>query len=110
MSGAAASWARRLTAAATIAGLSILGGASAALAADPDGQKSLGQTPPALAWITLNDSRGISMWNYELSLDRGGVMSPDKFFWASVTDYCWGIYRSVVALALWFLDWVLSFS
>lgn len=110
MSGAAARWACRLSAGVTMAGLSILGGASAALAADPDGQKSLGQTPPALAWITLNDSRGISMWNYELSLDRGGVMSPDKFFWASVTDYCWGIYRSVVALALWFLDWVLSFS
>jgi len=70
----------------------------------------IGQTPPSLAWIQLQDSRGISIWNYEMSLDRGGVTSPDKFFWASITDTCWGAYRSWCALALWFLDWVLSFS
>ena len=70
----------------------------------------IGQTPPALAWIDLKDSRGISIWNFEMSLDRGGITSPDKFFWASVTDACWGAYRSWCALSLWFLDWVLSFT
>ncbi len=70
----------------------------------------IGQTPPALAWIELKDSRGISLWNFEMSLDRGGITSPDKFFWASMTDACWGAYRSWCALALWFLDWVLSFT
>ena len=68
------------------------------------------QTPAALRWIELTDARGISIWNYEMSLDRGSVVAPDKFLWASVTDVCWGIYRSWCALALWFLDWVLSFS
>ena len=82
--------------------------ASTAFAADGSGQ--LGQTPPSLSWIQLTDSRGISIWNYELSLDRGGITSPDKFFWASITDTCWGFYRSGVALALWFLDWVMSFG
>lgn len=82
--------------------------ASSAFAADGSGQ--LGQTPPSLSWIQLTDSRGISIWNYELSLDRGGITSPDKFFWASITDTCWGFYRSGVALALWFLDWVMSFG
>lgn len=82
--------------------------ASTASAADGSGQ--LGQTPPSLSWIQLTDSRGISIWNYELSLDRGGITSPDKFFWASITDTCWGFYRSGVALALWFLDWVMSFG
>ncbi|WP_043650896.1 hypothetical protein [Cellulosimicrobium cellulans] len=68
------------------------------------------QTPPALSWIELVDSRGINLWNLELSLNRGGITSPDKFFWATITDGCWGLYRGYCALALWFLDWVLSFS
>jgi hypothetical protein len=76
------------------------------LAAD----QKIGQTPPALAWIHVNDSQGISMWNYELSLDRGGITNPGKFFWASLTDTCWGLYRAGVALALWLLDWVFSFT
>ncbi|MGB8384659.1 MAG: integral membrane sensor protein, partial [Dermatophilaceae bacterium] len=58
----------------------------------------------------MTDSRGIPIWNYELSLDRGGITSPDKFFWSALTDSCWGAYRSWCALALWFLDWVLSFD
>lgn len=80
-----------------------------ASAAPADGGQ-VGQTPPALSWIQLTDSHGISLWNYELSLDRGGVTSPDKFFWSAITDACWGAYRSWCALALWFLDWVLSFD
>lgn len=82
--------------------------ASAAVAAGSDDK--LGQTPAALAWIHVKDSRGIPLWNYEMSLDRGGVTHPDRFFWSSVTDICWGAYRSVCALAIWFLDWVLSFG
>ena len=70
----------------------------------------LGQTPPSLSWIDLKDSRGISMWNFELSLDRGGLTSADKVAWSMVTDWAWGAYRGWCALALWFLDWVMSFS
>lgn len=61
-----------------------------------------------LDWIELRDSRGISVWSYELSIDRGGVMSPMKMFWAVVIDWFWSLYRAWVALAIWFLDWVLS--
>lgn len=66
--------------------------------------------PSALAWISLTDSRGISVWNYELSLDRGGgvIPSPGKMFWSALVDLCWGVYTSWVALGIWFLDWVLS--
>ncbi|GAA5036329.1 hypothetical protein GCM10023317_90250 [Actinopolymorpha pittospori] len=81
-----------------------------AAAAPIAAEDTIGQTPPALGWIGLQDSLGISLWNYELSLDRGGMTSPDKFFWASITDSCWGAYRSWCALSVWFLDWVLSFS
>jgi len=71
---------------------------------------SSAQVPGALSWIQLQDSRGISVWNYELSLDRGGVTSPGKIIWSFVIDLLWGIYRSCVVLAIWFLDWALSFE
>lgn len=83
-----------------------------AFAADEPTQirSNLGQTPPALSWINLKDSRGISAWNYELSVDRGGLTSPGKFFWSAITESSWGVYRSLCVIALWFLDWVLSFG
>lgn len=103
-------WAVRLIGVLTTALLLLAVRAPAALAAPMPTDDPIGQTPPALSWIQLKDSRGIPMWNYELSLDRGGITSPDKFFWASITDAAWGAYRSWCALALWFLDWVLSFT
>ncbi|GAA1435932.1 hypothetical protein GCM10009616_34420 [Microlunatus lacustris] len=78
--------------------------------ADPGESGALGQTPPALSWIELNDTHGISIWNFEMSLDRGGITDPGKFFWSSIVDSYWGSYRSGCALALWFLDWVMSFE
>lgn len=82
----------------------------AAATAAPTDDLTIGQTPAALSWIDLHDSAGIPIWNFEMSLDRGGITSPDKFFWASITDATWGAYRSWCALALWFLDWVLTFE
>ena len=84
--------------------------ATSASAAPEDQFANLGQTPSGLSWIKLEDSRGISMWNFEMSLNRGGITNPDKFFWSTITDACWGIYRSFCALALWFIDWVLGFT
>ena len=66
------------------------------------------QTPGTLSWITLTDTNGISIWNYELSLDRGGTLHPGRMFWSTLIDIAWGSYRSWVAIALWFLDWVMS--
>jgi hypothetical protein len=103
-------WAGRLMAAVFAAALLLMVRVQVAAAAPMGGSGQLGQTPPTLSWIQLTDSHGISVWNFEMSLDRGGVTSPDKFFWASVVDGCWGAYRSWCALALWFLDWVLSFD
>ena len=62
-----------------------------------------------LAWIELQDTRGISIWQHDLSLDRGTgfPFNPEKFFWSAVTDFSWSYYRNFVALVLWFLDWVL---
>lgn len=70
----------------------------------------IGQAPPAFSWIELKDSHGISAWNYEMSLDRGGITDPGKFFWAAVVDFSWSLYWGSVVLAIWFLDWVLAFD
>lgn len=104
-------WSRGVRVAAILTGWILLltvVAAQPAIAAPLATEDEIGQTPPALSWIELADSRGVSIWNFELSLDRGGVTSPGKFFWASITDACWGAYRAWCALALWFLDWVLS--
>ena len=62
-----------------------------------------------LSWIDLQDTQGISVWNHELSLDRGNgfPFNPEKFFWSAVTDFSWNYYRNYCVLVLWFLDWVL---
>ena len=85
------------------AGPAAAAGASTAMA-------TLGQTPPSLAWIDLADSRGVAVWSYELSINRGGITSPGAFVWSVGADTCWQFYRSTVVVALWFLDWVLAFS
>ena len=104
MSLATAHW-RRRAASSAVAALLMVGFGSHTAFAD-----GLGQTPPALSWIKLTDSRGIPLWNYELSVDRGGALSPGKVLWAGLTELAWGAYRSGVALALWFIDWCLSLS
>lgn len=94
----------------TVLGLlpvALLGQLGVALAAD--GAK-LGQTPAALSWIKLTDSRGLSVWNYELSLDRGGVTDPGKSIWSFVIDLFWQLYRGGVVIAIWFIDFALSFA
>ncbi|MDO5501467.1 MAG: hypothetical protein Q4F67_17495, partial [Propionibacteriaceae bacterium] len=99
------SWGRRVAGvAATVMTVLVLG-ATPALA-DP----GRSQAPWFLTWISLNDTRGISVWNYEMSIDRGGMTSPGKFFWSVLVDISWQIYRAVCVVALWFLDWVLSFE
>lgn len=102
-----AMWPRRLLTVLALLPVSLLTQLGVALAGN--GEK-LGQTPAALSWITLNDSSGTSVWNYELSLDRGGVTSPGKVFWSSIIDIFWQLYRGGVVIAIWFIDWALSFD
>jgi hypothetical protein len=73
-------------------------------------RNELGQAPGFLSWIKLEDSRGTSVWNYELSIDEGGIRSPKKIIWSVFVKLWWGIYLSVVVLAIWFIDWVLTFG
>ena len=70
----------------------------------------VGQAPPEYSWIKIDDSHGVSVWNYELALDRGGITDPGKFVWSMIVDQTWGIYWTTVSMAIWFLDWVLGFD
>src|SRR5690606_4393054 len=74
--------------------------------ADDDGPKS----PPWGAFITITDSHGISVWNHQLSLDRGGLLDISKYNWSFVIDGWWGNYQLFCYLALWFIDYVMSFE
>ncbi len=98
---------RRLLVALTTVPVLVLVWATAAAAAD--GSK-LSQTPGALSWTNPKDSHGVGVWNYEMSLDRGGFTSPSKVVWSSYIDLYWTIYRSLVVISIWLVDWVLSFS
>lgn len=70
-----------------------------------------GQSNPALSFIQLTDSHGVSVWQYELSIDRGHpITGPDKWFWAKVVDPLWQLYRDVVLVAIWLVRWVLDFG
>lgn len=66
--------------------------------------------PSALSWIGIKDSHGINVWQYEMSLDRGGVTNATRMVWSVLVDICWEIYRAAVAIAAWLIDWTLSFS
>lgn len=65
-------------------------------------------SPAALDWILVKDSHGVSIWQYEMSLDRGGVTNPMRSGWAMCIDMLWQLYRSTVAFACWLVDWTLS--
>jgi len=76
-----------------------------------DGSGNMGQTIPTLSWIQLTDARGISLWQYELSIDfSGDLLDPGKSIAAMFTDMLWRGYLGCAAVAIWFLDWVISFD
>lgn len=66
--------------------------------------------PAALSWMQMNDSHGISIWNYDLSFDRGGPTDPGKAMWSFITDIGWQVYRAAIGFVLWLIDWTLSFG
>lgn len=62
------------------------------------------------SFVDINDTHGIPVWNHELSLDRGGITEIDKYNWSFLIDGWWGNYRTLCSLALWFMDFVMSFE
>jgi hypothetical protein len=68
------------------------------------------EVPTALSWINYEDSYGLKIWQYELSLDRGGATSPGKVIWSFFIDIAWQMYRGGIGISCWLVDWTLSFD
>lgn len=63
----------------------------------------------ALGWINVKDSFGVYTWQYVLDLDNGGVTNIGKAIWSALTNLVFAVfYKTCAALALWFIDWVMS--
>ena len=80
---------------------------------------ALGSVPamasgPGLGWMgdgfNVTDSNGIHLFQYQMSLDDGGVTAPLKSMWASIIGMCWNTYLMVVALLCRLLDWTVAMS
>ena len=102
--------ARRLLLALLAVPLVLTGRASIALALTANAAPIISQTPSGLAWITVKDSNGIPLWNYELNIDDGGINSPDLFIWAPPAHALWTAYQSCCAIAIWIMEQALSFE
>lgn len=101
-------WVRRLRRTFIVA--AVLFGITGVLYAVGDsGSGQLGQTPPSMAWIQLSDDKGVDAWQYELAI-KTDFWEPGKAVSAMLTDFLWGVYRGIVLIAIWFLDWVISFD
>lgn len=79
---------------------------SAAVAAGNDGSDAAG----AMSWIDLEDSRGFSIWQYNLNIHQGSVTSFWKALFAYPLTWMWGAYRLAVAVVTWFFQFILEFS
>lgn len=80
---------------------------------------ALGSVPamasgPGLGWMgdgfNVTDSNGIHLFQYQMSLDDGGVTAPLKSMWASIIGMCWNTYLMVIALLCRLLDWTVAMS
>lgn len=76
-----------------------------------DGSGQPGQTIPTLSWIQLTDDKGINLWQYELSINfKKDVFEAGSMIAAMFTQMLWQGYLGCAAVAIWFIDWVLSFD
>ena len=77
--------------------------------ADPAGG---GGASPFFAWMNLKDSHGIDAWGYFLSIDKGNasVGGGWRMIWAYIITLEYEVFRFLMATAIWFITWVLSFE
>jgi len=97
-------WARRTFWLAVVAGLLVLTPAGTASAAEGGEPKAQG----SLSWIKVKDAHGHSIWDYQLSMDDGGITHPARMVWYILVQIVWVIYQSLVGIACWLIEWTLS--
>lgn len=59
---------------------------------------------------TAQDSHGLTLADYALSLNTGGLREPITAASAFMIDVGWGLYRLVVGISLWMLEVVTEFT
>lgn len=72
-----------------------------------------GDTEGRMTGLTMTDSRGISVWMFDLAINNGNPANPGDWqmgIWAGTMSMLWEIYRFVIVVHIWVLDWVLSMS
>ena len=67
-------------------------------------------SPPALSWMDIQDTHGINVWSYNMSIDHGSAMHPLNVAWAFMIEMEWQFYRSLIGFAIWFITWALKFD
>lgn len=97
--------ARRLLLSIAGAVIVLVAGAGMAAAAEDGGSPG-----GAMSWILLEDSRGLSVWQYNLNIHRGSAIAPHKFVYALIIDIPWQVYRLLAALTGWLLRFTLEFG
>ena len=78
-------------------------------AADPSGG---GGASPFFAWMALKDTHGIDAWSYFLSIDKGNASMGGgwRMIWAYIITLEYEIFRFLMATAIWFITYALSFD
>ncbi len=81
---------------------------------------NLAAAPPALAdglgaaaiatWINVTDSHGVSVGSYGLSLNNGSLTNPTAGATSLITHWLYGLFQTIIGLALWLVDNILSFE
>ncbi|AZI65845.1 hypothetical protein RQN9TF_31540 (plasmid) [Rhodococcus qingshengii] len=78
-------------------------------AADPSGG---GGASPFFAWMALKDTHGIDAWSYFLSIDKGNASMGGgwRMIWAYIITLEYEVFRFMMATAIWFITYALSFD
>ena len=100
---------QRLTAARRTAGATISLGVMNLAAAPPALADGLGAAA-IVSWINVTDSHGVQVGAYGLSLDNGSLTNPTAGASSLITHWLYGIFQTIIGLALWLVDNVLSFE
>jgi hypothetical protein len=64
----------------------------------------------AVSWLQVADSQNVAVGAYGLSINNGGITEPTAGAAALITHWLYGAFQTVIGLALWLLQNVLTFE
>lgn len=92
-----------------LAGAVVLALAGPAVADDGVATSAL---KPLFSWMDLADTKGIDAWEFFLSIDHGNATPGGgwRMLWAWMMSLEYETFRFLMAFAIWFVGWALSFD